>query len=107
MQPCVITDSCVLSTNHVLHVGGGRVDLTPQLVVQVQDEVHVSLTDGPPPSRPGPPPLLVLVPVLVQDGLELCGVGEDHGQDSVGQTQEQACRSNPAQERKGPLHGGG
>lgn len=81
-------------------------DLTPQLVVQVQDEVHVSLTDGPLPSRPGPPPPLILVPVLVQDGLELCGVGEDHGHDSLGQTQEQARRSNPARERRRPLHDG-
>lgn len=81
-------------------------DLTPQLVVQVQDEVHVSLTDGPLPSRPGPPPPLILVPVLVQDGLELCGVGEGHGHDSLGQTQEQARRSNPARERRRPLHDG-
>lgn len=79
-------------------------DLTPQLVVQVQDEVHVSLADGPPPSRPGPPPLPILVRVLVQDGLQLCGVVEDHGQDSSGQTQEQAPRSNPARERKRAPH---
>lgn len=81
-------------------------DLTPQLIVQVQDEVHVSLTDGPLPSRPGPPPLLILVPVLVQNGLELCGVGEDHGQNSLGQTQKQACHSDPARERKGAFHDG-
>lgn len=81
-------------------------DLTPQLVVQVQDEVHVPLADGPPPPRPGPPPLLVLVPVLVQYGLEARGVGEDHGQDGPGQTQEQARRSNPGRERERPLHDG-
>ncbi len=68
--------------------------------------MHVSLADGPLTSRPGPPPLLILVPVLVQDGLEVCGVGEDHGQDSPGQTQEQARRSNPGQERERPLHDG-
>lgn len=79
-------------------------DLTTQLVVQVQDEVHVSLADGPLPSRPDPPPLLVLVPVPVQDGLQARGVGEDHGQGGLGQTQEQARRSNPARERQRPLH---
>lgn len=79
-------------------------DLTPQLVVQVQDEVHVSFADGPLPSRPGLPPLLIPVPVLVQDGLESCGVCEDHGDDGLGQTQEQAHCSKPARKLKRLLH---
>lgn len=74
-------------------------DLTAQLVVQVQDEVHVSLADGPLAPWPRPPPLLVLVPELVQDGLQPRGVGEDHGQGGLGQAQVQARGSNPAQER--------
>ena len=80
-------------------------NLTPQLVVQVQDEVHVSLADGLPPPRLGPPPLLVLVRVLVQDGLELGGVVQPHGLDGSGQKQEQAHHSDPAQERKSAPHG--
>lgn len=93
------------STYHVLHVGGWGVNLTPQLVVQVQDEVHVPLTDSPPPPWPGPPPRLVLVPVLVQYGFQLCGIGEDHGQGSLGQTEKQARSSDPAREKRTPLHG--
>lgn len=95
----------MLSTYHVLHVGGRWVDLTTELVVQVQNEVHVPFADGPLPPWPGPPPLVILVPVLVQDGLKTCGgVGEDHGQDGLCQAQEQACCSHPAQESKRTLH---
>lgn len=82
-------------------------DLTPQLVVQVEDEVLVSLTDGPPPSGPGLPPLLILVPVLVQDGLEPGGVREDRSQHALGQAEDQTKRSNPVREKRGPLHDGG
>lgn len=72
--------------------------------MQVQDEVHVSLTDGPPTPWPGLPPLLTFVLVLLQDGLELWGVVEDHGQDILGQTQEQAHRSKPDPEGKRAPH---
>lgn len=79
-------------------------DLTPQLVVKVQDQVHVSFADGPLPSGPDLPPLLILVPVLVEDGIEICRVVEDHSQEGLGQAQEQARYSNPAQERNRLLH---
>lgn len=59
--------SFIFCAHHILHVGGRRVDLTPQLVVQVEDEVLVSLADGPFASGPGLPPALVLVLVLIQD----------------------------------------
>lgn len=100
-----ITESRVLSTYHILHVGCWRVHLTAQLVVQIKDEVHVSVTDGPPPPRPGSPPLLVLVLVLVQNGLKLRGVVQDHGHDSLGQTQKEARQFNPARERRRAPHG--
>ena len=84
----LIRRSFILRTYHELHVGGRRVDLTPQLVVKVQDQVHVSFADGPLPSGPDLPPLLIFVPVLVEDGLEICRVVEDHSQDGLGQAQE-------------------
>lgn len=91
---------------HVLHIGGRGVDLTAQLVVQVQNQVHVSLTDRPLSPRPHPPPLLILVPVVVQDGLKSCGVSDDHGQDGLAKTQEQPHCSNTAWDRKKGLHSG-
>lgn len=94
-------DGRALSTYHVLHVGGRRVHLTPQLVVQVEDEVHVPLTDGPPPPGPALPPLLA----LVQDGLELCGIVQDHRHDSLGQAQKQACQMNPGRCWRAAPHG--
>lgn len=96
----------MLGAHHVLHVGSRRVDLTPQFVVQVQDEVHVSLADGPPPSRLGPPPLLIFVCILVQDGLEPGGVGEGQGLDGRVQAKEQDRYSQQARENNRPPHDG-
>lgn len=80
-------------------------DLASELVVKVHNEVHVRLANGPPPSGPGLPPVLTLVPVLVQDGLERRGAVEDHCQDARGQSQEQAYSSGP-QRAPHPAAGG-
>lgn len=65
-------------THHVLHVGSRRVDLPPELVVKVQDELSVTVGNGPLPSLLGLPPVAILVQVLIQNLLPACGVREHH-----------------------------
>ncbi len=67
-----------LSTYHVLHVGSRRVNLASELVVKVQDELRVTVSDGPLPSLLGLPPVPFLVQVLVQNLLPASGVWKHH-----------------------------
>lgn len=79
-------------SHHVLHVGGGRVDATPQLVVQLQDLLAVRPADVSPAPAASCVAGAVLVGVLLvaaQQLPELLGVRqEEGGRVSDGQEQD-------------------
>lgn len=83
------------STYHVLHVGGWGVNLAPELVVQVQDELCVAVADGPLPPLLGLPPVALLVQIFVQDPLPAGGIWEHHHGGGSLEQQEQSRASHP------------
>lgn len=64
---------------HIFHVGSLGVHLTSKFVMQVQDRLHVALTDGSLPTLFRLPPVTVLIHVLLQQGAQVSGVGQHHG----------------------------
>lgn len=85
------------STHHVLHVRRRWVDLTSELVVKVQDELSVTVSNGPLPSLLGLPPAPVLVQVLVQNLLPARGVRKHHHGCGRVEQQEQDHAHQPVQ----------
>lgn len=63
----------------MFHVGSLGVHLTPEFVVQVQDHLHVGLTDGSLPALFRLPTVTILIHVLLQQGAQVSGVGQHHG----------------------------
>lgn len=93
-----------LSTYHVLHVGGRGVNLAPQLIVQVQDELGVAVSDGPLPPVLGLPPAALLVQVLVQDLAPASRVGQHHHGGSGVEEQQQGGARRPVWRRGRESH---
>lgn len=87
------------ATHHVLHVGGWGVNLAPEPVVQVQDELRVAVADGPLPPLLGLPPVALLVQIFVQDRLPAGGIREHHRRSGSLEQQEQSRASHPALRR--------
>lgn len=86
------------STYHILHVGSRRVDLASELVVKVQDELSVTVSNSPLPPLLGLPPVPVFIQILVQDLLPAGGVGKHHhGGGRVEEQEQQGHAPQPAQ----------
>lgn len=85
------------STYHVLHVGRRRVNLASELVVKVQDELSVTVGNGPLPPMLGLPPVPLLVQILVQNLLPACGVWKHHHGSGCLKQQEQGHALQPVQ----------
>lgn len=73
---------------HVFHIWSWWVDLPPEFVVEVQDCLHVTGSDGPLASLSLHHPVSIIIQVLLQKNAEICGVKQHHGKHTPGHQQE-------------------